>query len=252
MGNIFSAAFTVLIWLGTPGALDLDVQGFHDLLPVLDALEPLPELLCDTPSASSEDLHAALGDELAVYVLQTFDKLTQAPWFSRVWVLQEYVLSTRPACVLVGDVLFSIKPLHKALQPLTDLVERLSGPLASAAPPKSSLWMAHEPAFGHTYIPERLHMQDFASQSVAAQLLWILSSRGYRRSTVPHDQVYGLLRMTDTRQLPGALTPEYRLPYCEVYKAYVRYIIAETGDLRLLECRRGGFVDGQPSWVPDI
>jgi hypothetical protein len=57
--------------------------------------------------------------------------------------------------------------------------------------------------------------------------------------------------MVNLRQLPEELMPNYNTLFRDVFWQYTKYIIAETRDLRILQCKHNELV-GYPSWVPDL
>lgn len=72
-----------------------------------------------------------------------------------------------------------------------------------------------------------------------------------RKSTQPHDHIYGLLGMTSVENFLPELVPDYTLPFGQVFQDYTRYVIENTSDLRILWCDRND-LENFPSWVPDL
>jgi hypothetical protein len=57
--------------------------------------------------------------------------------------------------------------------------------------------------------------------------------------------------MTSVEKFPPELVPDYTLPFGQVFQDYTRYVIENTGDLRILNCDRNE-LENFPSWVPDL
>jgi hypothetical protein len=112
MNDIYSSAYSVIVWLGDFEKLQrytgLNTLSIHRLLVNLmdmDAPDGFPKHVGEgavkTPEGSFEDRIAS------------YCKLMCNPWFRRVWVLQEYSLSHRQPCALIGIYLISISALYE-------------------------------------------------------------------------------------------------------------------------------------------
>jgi len=97
----------------------------------------------------------------------------------------------------------------------------------------------------------RYWKEEFQTYSPAEQLIQVYEGTSMRKCSVPHDQVYGMLSMVNFRKLPEELMPNYNTPFGDVFWQYTKYIIAETGDLRIIQCVHNELV-GYPSWVPNL
>ncbi len=121
---------------------------------------------------------------------------------------------------------------------------------------------SHKPMFWTSpALREHIRIPSYRSASTAHQLTDLLTKMGGKSATVPHDYIYGLLGMVDAWTLPAHLAPDYTLPHAHVFADYARYLVARTGDLRLLMDRvrypkplANNDDDGalpMPSWVPN-
>ena len=249
MTGIFSSAYTVLIWLGPFEKLGRRILGVELLLHVLESMSPLDEFPKPTLTFVLSPEPRDPGDA-AIRLLETYMDIMRNDWFRRGWVVQEYALSQRKPCALLGNALFSfqsLNPLGSVLSQL--LLERQGDWLKDWA---DSLGLNPEIlnhfAFGPTCMRDLIATREFREMSLANQLLSIIMNQCPKLTAVPHDKIYGLLGMVNLAQLPAQLTPNYRLSYGQVCKDYTRFIIENTKDLRMLMFI-GNPVVGQPSWV---
>ena len=250
MGRIFSSAYTVPVWLGTPESLGLDAVGFTALLQVLDSVSPSKEFTGRLAGAGIARQPHERQSEISKMILSYF-KVLDGPWFRRVWVLQEYVLSQRAPVALIGHTLFSFQALYASASPLQRLRDQAEV-IDSGVDVTRMLKFFVESAFGSMYLPEWINSVEFQKKSTACQLLWLLGCSRSKKATIPHDQMYGLLGMIDPANLPSSLQPDYRQAYPEVCKRYSRFLIENTGDLRTLTWGyHASEFDDQPSWVRD-
>ena len=172
-------------------------------------------------------------------------------WFRRVWVLQEYALSQRTPCAMIGDTLFSLESFYTFGSAFSQtLREKFPGLLRkeSADSLRSNPEWLTRNLLGVTFLRKLIASREFQDKSLANQLLSIIRNHGLKYATVPHDYVYGLLGLVNLAQLPTQLTPNYRMSYGQVYKDYTRFIMENTKDLRILMFLKH-VVLAQPSWV---
>ena len=102
MRDIYSKAYNVPIWLGSTMGMDLDPRGFTAFL--REAYKAVPTDSLFAPKESEPYFAENLG--LSPYTLQMFNattKITQLPWFKRVWVTQEFALGQPQPWALLGD-----------------------------------------------------------------------------------------------------------------------------------------------------
>ena len=237
MTKIYSSAYTVLIWLGVIDEHTLDIFSFKSLLDAFHQASPLvgfrrPPLGIEACEGNCNDWDVMLA----------YSELLQNDWFERVWVIQEYSLSRRDPCVLLGHSLFLFRSLYDPYQLVDSTEESMTSNIAAEYA---------ENKFGKTYMRDWVTSTEFQKKSLANQLLWLVINFGRKRSTVAHDQIYGLLGMVDLAQLPKKLMPDYRKPYAEVCKDYTVFIIENTKNLSLLACVKSGDSELQwnnPSW----
>lgn len=169
------------------------------------------------------------------------DSILANPWFGRVWVLQELVLSVDPwvqwGCFRVkwDDLchFFYKGSWHDESYPPGSLGEHLTA--------MNNLRRLHNLPVGY-------------KSKGASHLLEILGKRRGCGATDPRDLVYAHLGLVDD----GALLEipiEYSTPVVEVYERFIKSFFRQTGKLSFLEYVEEVEADSRrpdlPSWVPD-
>ena len=249
MTEIFSSAYTVLIWLGTFEKLGRKILGIELLLHVLESTSPLDQFTRPTLTfvLTPEPRDPA---DAAIRLVETYMEIMGNDWFRRGWVVQEYALSQQKPCGLIGNALFSFQPLNAVGSVLSELLLERQDDLLKDWTDTLGLnpEILNQFAFGPTCMRELIASREFQDKSLANQLLSIIMNQCPKLTAVPHDKIYGLLGMVNLAELPAQLTPNYRLSYGQVCRDYTKFIIDETKDLRILMFV-GDALDGQPSWV---
>ncbi len=253
MTAIFASAFTVLVWLGTSEELEPDQPDFEHLLYCLELALPLLDFPKPVSFFPCSPEQRGAGDNV-VGLYKMYIKIMLNDWFRRVRVLQEYALSQRKPCAMIGDTLFSLKSFYTFgsafSRALWEKVREDPGILRKdrADSLLSNPEYLTKHILGTTFLGELIASRGSQDKSLANQLLSIIKNQGPKFATVPHDYIYGLLGMVNLAQLPTQLTPNYRPSYGQVYKDYTKFIIENTKDLRILMFWMNT-VSGQPSWV---
>lgn len=235
MSKIYQRAWSTIVWLGEEA--DNSSDAHKTLVAVKDALQyhtaeeaPSPEEFdrLDLPPPDSQAWHD-LG------------KFMSRPWFRRLWIIQEAVLSHNVSlicgrrCIPWNDM--SLFAICMADNHLESLLAFQDGEGA-------------DPVLGVT----RIRMIDTMIDSEASfpkqrTLLSALVQGRSSQATDPRDKVYGIMGMTAT-----AVRPDYTSPVKEVYAVAVRNIldVDPSNLIDLLYCvdHEQPPVDS-PSWVPD-
>lgn len=250
--QIYSKAFTVLIWLGTIEDLQLNPAGLGFLLNMLERVLPVS----DFPKPSLEfDGHSgpANSDDTATNHLKIYGGIMMNNWFSLVWVLQQYCLSQRQPIVIIGYAKFAFQSLYGFAPNLNQIADNpdpnIRNKLGSLARMVQNLAKI---SFEPMYMPEYFGSHEFSQRSAAQKLLWIIVNLGSKKSKVPHDKIYRILGLIDVDSLPSDLRPNYKLPYKQVCRSYTRYLIQENKDLSLLMFSSPEPLENEPSWVVDF
>jgi Heterokaryon incompatibility protein (HET) len=162
-------------------------------------------------------------------------------WFTRVWVLQELVLSADP-WVQCGRT-------RVRWRTLSDLV------LSST----SSVWSPesrkHLSAMNDARSKFNKPKEDNNDFGPGIPLLDLLRDRRASGVSDPKDMIYGHLSLTDLKT-QAAIPIRYDLSVAEIYQSLAQQYIVWTGDISVLfEVEDLEFAerrDNLPSWVPDV
>ncbi|RYP64543.1 hypothetical protein DL769_006620 [Monosporascus sp. CRB-8-3] len=257
MGIIYSQAVRVLIWLGP----DLDScsdawQLVDQIYDVFKRENPAAKYLADIPlNVYSDTRHAASGLPAWDHELwQHLARVLELPWFTRVWIIQEVVLSRRDPVILHGQR--HGYPWHR---------------LGWAAS-----WLRRNGYLRLAQVPNRMQSVDTIANIRRSSGRWrlgalLVATSIKFRAADQRDKVYGLLGMAAESQsagggtgvrLPEALRPDYALNVQQVYTRVASFLLAECKNLSVLT--RAGGVGGDvlrtqrkhsieclPSWVPN-
>jgi hypothetical protein len=174
--------------------------------------------------------------------LEILREIIQRPWFSRVWVIQEVVVSK------------------------TFEVESSSGPVFVCGWSTIPFWWlallalhlksVYEMGLGIVFIYHLRYLHNElaagrTSKTIAEQLSMFLSmSAESFQATDERDKMYAFLGLLSYDVLPSCLNVNYTLAPERVFKDYAVYILQETGNLDILTCR-SPCRPSLPSWVPD-
>ncbi|KAH6976552.1 heterokaryon incompatibility protein-domain-containing protein [Ilyonectria sp. MPI-CAGE-AT-0026] len=251
MKDIYSNAPSLLIWLGdvsestAKGAMGL----IHDIQAVAwPYLEGNAE---DMEQFSSEDFVQPRLD-----ATQKFMQLLTQEWFFRMWIIQEVATATGSTVALVR-----FQPVQWGF--LTHVVFACCSQMLSSDGLQSLLVMAgsHDKILktlleltrcyqGWTQ-ETRTEPDGRLDEDVAQRLKKLLRcSKGLFKATDPRDLLYALLGLLGTGSIPQELSPNYAIPFKEVFHQYAVYIIKHTKSLGFLPCYKRQ-LEGVPSWVPD-
>ncbi|KAL1602876.1 hypothetical protein SLS59_004531 [Nothophoma quercina] len=251
MGNIYSRATRTLIWLGETSVgssqawqlVDHIYNVFQRQFPNISVPEEIPNRLY------SDSVHHAAG--LSAFEnaeWQHLRELFEIQWFSRIWIVQEVVLSQQDPVFIHGNITYPWARVERAAS-----------------------WLRRNGYLRLSHITEGLLQVDNIGYLRRAKAEWPLNAlmsitQNKFRATDQRDKVYSLLGMAaesiDPATLPEALLPDYTLDVREVYMKAARYFLERTGSLAILTRVRGTpgslsknrrqheFGDW-PSWLPD-
>jgi hypothetical protein len=214
MKDVYSLADAVLIWLGPAGkhtaaAIASIDKIYRQCLRATDDLEHLQDHLYGTDGSTGFKYSSEPLPDCDWLSLRSF---YAAPWFSRLWVIQEIGLA-RNATVVVGP--FSVGA-EKVV-----LAER---------------WIVHR-KYPRYYGGQEMSGVESASNMYrpADRPLFNQLRRTHRaRCTKPQDRIYGLLGLL-REQTAARIVSSYTRPLVEVYAQTVRLALHECGDLSFLQ-----------------
>lgn len=231
MGDIYSLATHVVIWLGpengtTGEAIDtLRYLGQQVEYSVDRWLSPSPE--AKEPKWYEESCELPYGPETCGAIVE----LLRREWFERVWVLQEVMLADTRAMMQCGDHKIPWAVFRRAILCLWDKHKL----------PSQDLWGRISQVVDMIWIDHKVN-------PISEVFIMYLS----RKATDPRDKVYGLLGLFP----PGfrqRINPQYNAPVAKVYTDAVVAHIAHTRRLEILQfCGLGIPGIERPSWVQDF
>lgn len=244
MGDIFSRALIVTIWLG-------------ELSDTTDGMAELQTLVsrCRDDSTTKDAVEEALRDrELSSALHAAVERLVTVTYWTRTWIIQEKCLGPFNASLLFGPYVFSLIPLRNFLA--------CANNIQGAIRKRESAWQIlklmelavrhqeRQPAGRTDAEQKRADMDDLG-------LLLMLGRLAH--TTDPRDKLYGLLGLLP-RYVSRHIEPDYTLPVERVFADFARALVRGFDSLDLVlagnsppaSAFASPFVDAVPSWVPDL
>ncbi|KAI0896325.1 heterokaryon incompatibility protein-domain-containing protein [Annulohypoxylon nitens] len=241
MGEIYSRAKNVIVWLGLIDEPD-NIHHIDDGR-VSNKLRGLLDTLADLKPEDAEAAAVVLdrtGDPF--YALQLLHNFFSRPWFNRIWVLQEIALA-KMATIVYGDMSISWDRFEQALDAMRRLqlgrythLWRLSG-----ATRADSIWRC------------RMRTRSYETEGKSSPLhleladyLW--QTRFYER-TEPRDRLFGILGLVKSDMRGEKLLEiDYMKPITDVFRDLSIFMI-KNGMLPQVLCSIAKSMDGLPSWA---
>lgn len=248
--DIFSTSIRTLVWLGVQSSTSLSAA--WNLVEKIALLHESEDEGRISSGIYSEAAHAQSGlpswddSEWA-----EFRALLGAAWFSRIWVLQEIVLSTLEPLMLHA---------HRHLY--------LWGRLEQAA-----AWLRRKGYLRLRSMPEQLRNVNTIGHLRQATVNWplgaLLSITQIKfRAIDQRDKVYALLGLAleCSDAMPDALKPDYTLDVAQLYQKVTYFLLQCSNSARttlairtrtrgttgsLTRAERQHNLPGMPSWTPD-
>ncbi|KAJ2897209.1 hypothetical protein MKZ38_004856 [Zalerion maritima] len=247
MGDIYRSCERVVAWLGYPPE---DKAACINLF-----LEKATKVWALTAGSDDNYTYHTAEGTMDLYqdygldaedCLRGFGYLAAFPWWERMWVVQECVIHEKEPMLLIGNY---------TIRRLADIVRMPEGflDLASEAISDPQPWPTEMAALGIIQSREMYHELGTMDDTATKLNYFITGIGGTRKATQAHDMIYGLLGLTNTTGLPSELAPSYETPFPQVYQAYAKYIMEQSGSMETLhreEYHLGEY--GAPSWVPDL
>ncbi|KAH7126549.1 HET domain-containing protein [Dactylonectria estremocensis] len=249
MKDIYSRSIRTLVWLGlekssSQAAWDLVDQIYH----IFESRHPDAKALVDIPTTAYSDMfHAASG--LPAWDHQLWGSLKQLmeySWFSRIWVVQEVVLSRQDPVIVHNQRIY---PWH-----------RFEWAVA---------WLRRNGYMRLSQVPETLQNVNTMFNLRQAQVHWPLDAlmsitQIKFHATDQRDKVFGLLGLAAEcqQQLPDALRPDYTVDVAQTYRKVSRFLLGRTSSIALLtraygtsgsltRRNRESQLSDLSSWTPD-
>ncbi|KAJ4289848.1 hypothetical protein N0V90_011180 [Kalmusia sp. IMI 367209] len=282
MGDIYSMATRVWIWLGVPHNVFESDSRFWELKHALAISAREADYTFSTPLVEQFEHHrrgdpadrmaalvqifsmsklsepemgqivVSLGpdlplDEISPFLnfLRHFTSVLSHEYFKRTWIIQEYILNPEEPLTLLGNFTFHISDLVKLMLRLMWEGQQMGEKfhaMLAGIMTHFSNMKMLADARGEWHNAAS-EPDTFSKLQPGHKLLYLLCQFDMRRSSVPHDYFYGLLGLLDQQTLPVSLSPDYNLSFEQVSEQYTKYIIESTGDLRIVESHGTG-----PGW----
>jgi len=229
MGQVYSSAKEVLIWLG-------EAKDDSDF--VFECIE-------DEAKGKKIDIDG--------FELNSYFKLMGRPWFRRVWVVQEAVLPQRDPIIGCGKkwIPWSIfKAVPDELRKPRPAVISMVGSLWKDTPNPAQINSKVYPAMA-SFDNISILRYKFQHEEHVTDLVQLLNTVRDCETTDPRDFCYGMLGMLASSETIAPLVPDYRKPLGLVYHEATSAHITSWFKIAELFRFHGGTLP-QPSWVPDF
>ncbi|CAN9093587.1 unnamed protein product [Alternaria alternata] len=236
MGDIYSKASLVLIWLGPAASVEPSLFG------LLREFENVRSMNQETQTLLSTQIYQVLQ---ANALLDSFKAMYERSWFQRIWTLQEVALA-KDSLVICGDSKISWSLLVYAIDQLR-AAENSTGVYGNFSEFDSAI-SAHQ-IMVQCLLPGpqvRSTMNPNPDRPVTQLLMMSL----LRRATEPKDHIFGLYSILQ-RLGANLLPPDYERSTDQIFTEAARLAIEKDKSLWILD-----FIDGieekqhWPSWVP--
>jgi len=202
------------------------------------------------PSPATADSSAWTG------ALDVLHHLTNLPWWTRVWVLQEAILPQRNVLAIYGEIVAPIGLIEDSGAILPRHHER-----GVCCKP---FWNSLPPAQQHVLeaFAEKMSQLESIRETLALttdeqlnRLHFLLENTRFKEATDPRDKVYGLLGLLNGSSNPvDGLIPDYQLPVADLYVSVAMKFIHHHLNLSILVNNEpktaGNGPPNIPSWVP--
>ncbi|KAG0561112.1 hypothetical protein KC19_9G038200 [Ceratodon purpureus] len=251
MGDLYTQAAEVIIWLGIGNK-------YLDMLAEVISETGLPTPPSELP-ADNARLQEYAVELCKINVL--FKIISQLPWWTRIWTVQECLLSVTDPIFQCGSKRFSwtaffriywdlyqrlrrMKVLQFESHPdYQELLKAVGGDADAVVDfdsflPLDSIGVLRRNLGSGTRLP--------LSECVAACL--------GRKATLAHDYIYGILGLV-SMELRQEITTDYNMSYRDLYQDFVELILFDgtSDDFQFFTWITFDLSpDGQPSWIPDL
>ena len=247
MEKIYKHARKVLVWLGEA---DSDSKAAIKLAKsILDLDNISPDVVFDRRNLESLGLPGWKSKDW-----KALQKLLGRPWFQRMWVIQEVIVSSR-AIVLCGQENIVWEEMVKVIRRV-----QFTGRAADSSPIYGRHRLGGD---GVTYIDS---IRDQKLRDIKSNLLYLLMHTRSRAATDPRDKVFALLGLGHYRIIPDYSKTEFEV-YLELAVYHVSQILPGGRWNYLKEGEKAGWLSDLllcagfshiqrlqgplPSWVPD-
>jgi hypothetical protein len=252
IGAIYSEADKVVIWLG-------EADYVSDLLATIITEKGVPS----PPDENVAD-YIRLRHEYSIEINKislAFLIIATRPWWTRVWVIQECVLSSNEPVFQCGMKSFSWTKFFEAFDQ-SIIRSKSEGPLYFLNHPSVQELRPFLDTFPAEKAAElainlnriRTIRQDYLSNPNSHSLCSTIFFFVGQQATVAHDYVYGFLGMVSDED-SSQISVDYRLPCWDLYRKVMEICLTtkDSEDLELLSMVSFQSTSNEhPSWIPDF
>jgi hypothetical protein len=271
MSQIYSRAEEVLVWLG-PAAdgsdllmdvwdqvgREIQAWGLEDYY-TKERFSELHRIVAETDPSDEKTIsfHKICKTACWKFDLQAMAAWYRRPWFSRVWVIQEFCLCTRSTVFVCGEKSVQVELVRSARQVYEFSAWYTLGQNRTLEELRVYNTMRAEAMFDPTQslFGSRARRRNFECYGSTGDSLFQLLQRNYigtkKEATDSRDKIYGLLALSNDNERLG-IKPDYaNLQTEQIYTSTARAIIrgGELDLLRLVQFPK--WCNSLPSWVPD-
>ena len=255
--DIYSAAFSVVVWLGNPDEYTLPALKLLSKLGSIAQEEDGPENLLRNDPLAPDDFRDGEAFDFTIEPSdwRALKELYARRWFARVWIVQEFAVA-KATIFLCGNHLIEEEKLlfvanHIGKSSWVDRIE-FGIPVKLNAPVSGGTILVV------AYAAVALNRMHFLSGGYETLLQYAIYVCRGRRSTDPRDQIYALLGFhegsTGETQSHKPIVPDYTKSVTQVYIEATHFMLYDSSDLSTLsavEDRAFRLLKSLPSWVPD-
>jgi hypothetical protein len=263
MRDIYSTAFSVVVWLGGWPESPSSAPNVRDY--AIDFMTHISSIQ-DEQSRLRDEGNAGWGDEKHIWTLWergTYDKwFSSVPWHAlidflnqaywhRLWIIQELVLNHNMTLFLYGKRQMTRKLISNTSKFMEEYAGRIHRSTNVSDWPNyvsSLFWAAN-----HVQILLSMEstMEVLAPVEISQTTNRILDIGQRAKSKDPRDKVYGLLGLLPM-SLAVRISPDYSLSMADVYVQMSIAMLDESGRLESILSWCSLAPDSSlPSWVPD-
>lgn len=265
MGNIYTRARRVLIWLGNRD----DIQEGVGKLASRPANEkhtdwsPLKPVFINPLFIQAQSLLIWLGLEGAVNMgvaklgkpqsSAKFDwssliPVVQSPWFTRVWCIQELVLASNPM-IVTRDSMISWDKFAQAVLELRHQFDSYR---------MKTQYQSNESIENFYFLHDMRERRKMRRRERHSLLELLFLTRGFQ-ATDPRDKLFALIGLAgDVLSSDWEVTPNYNLSVDEVYRRFALWYLTRKRQFEVFSFGRNHDLplspqlESLPSWVPDL
>ncbi|GJC82596.1 hypothetical protein ColLi_05434 [Colletotrichum liriopes] len=227
MGRIFSRCNRTILWLGDDVVShdQTDLPSRHPLYE-LDAVRSQAELFSSTKEPDTQGLSETVG----------LERLLMRRYFSRVWVIQELILSPRILIPFGNKVFWAGNFTSKQIEKEQNASKR----------ERQWTWESTSAPWFKLMAHGELHDQSWSK---------IMALTSHSKATDPRDSLYGVLGLSLRELGADKLIPDYSISYQHMIVGMFAHHLVTRRDTSLLHAARctslyESGTQSLPSWVP--